>query len=111
MGLWVAMHYPPPIGLTEGCWVEADGEEEAAALALEWFDSEDGLPIVGGDERTPVEHFFLIQVDNYVAYRTKRDPVRADEEFQCCAGPIEFTEDGHSGYCPVKRRNRAEVND
>lgn len=79
--------------------VKADTPEEAASLGravIERESSEDPDPdYMGSMFAVPVE------AGKVVAMRAERVVYeRADDEFQCCAGPIPSTDNGHSGFCP-----------
>lgn len=77
--------------------IEAETAEEAAEHAHETIYDE------GGDidpDYTGSMFVLEFKPEDFVALRRGVRFSRADDEWQCCAGPIQFTEDGHSGYCP-----------
>jgi hypothetical protein len=83
--------------------VEAETAEEAATAAHEVIAAEDE----NLDPDYTSSMFVLpFEPTDFVAMRRGVAFTRAADEWQCCAGPIEFTGDGHSGYCPNRQENK-----
>lgn len=83
---------------TECAFVEADSRPEAATKAVQTFLGEE---IVKYEDFADFDRVFVFPADDYQVFDLGLQPVGLSE-VQCCGGNP-FSEDNHSGHCPVAR--------